>query len=93
MTLIKKRATISMVMLLLMELEVSVVEAYSAPLGPDAPAGLLLSARRDKLAKGREGPDDLYLTGQYGHGLTVRGCSLRFLCRQRRFLRRLLFAA
>lgn len=47
------------------------VEAYAAPLAPSAEPGLLLSARRAQ--QGVNGPTDktLYLTGQYGQGLTA----------------------
>lgn len=43
------------------------VEAYSAPLVPDAKAGALLSARR-ALGPGVKSTD-LYVAGQYGHSL------------------------
>lgn len=45
------------------------VEAYTDPLTHDAPAGLLLSVRRDPAPARREAPKHIYLTGQYGHGL------------------------
>ncbi len=47
------------------------VEAYAEPLGPTAEAGLLLSARRAQAGLHRTADADIYLTGQYGHGLTA----------------------
>ncbi len=47
----------------------SAVEAYSGPLTADSEAGALLSARR---ANGGA-RTDLYIAGQYGHGLKING--------------------
>jgi hypothetical protein len=47
------------------------VEAYSAPLERNAPPGALLSARRALGARNLD--TELYVAGQYGHGLAING--------------------